>query len=647
MRFRGALALLGAAAVGGSFVTSGGVAGATPSPSSVRLPDSTAAAVSGRTPTGTVSSTAQTTIQIWMRPDTAGATAYAQAVSTPGSAGFHHYLSPSAYTADFGPAASATGAVASWLGRQGFGHISVDAQRSYVRASATVGTAESAFAVRINRYQIHDPSGAARTVTANDRDITLPATLAKNVLGVTGLDNVAPQTFHAQTSVSRAAAAPALCSAYYGQKVKTGLPAYHGSTSFPYALCGYNGKQLRQAYGMNSTNTGKGQTVAFIEIGSPYEMEQTLTRWAKSGGLPAPKPTNYSELVLGRGGQCFNEFDIEEQLDIEAGYAMAPGSHQLLVGGDSCEEKLQGIQALFDAELAVLNGNGNAPLASLTSNSWGLTGGENFPSIYVSILHSILLRAAGEGVGTYFASGDDPGISVPADDPYATAVGGTSLGLDRSGRRLFETGWSNESLVVNTKKTGYIDEGIGRSAAGGGTSLLWKEPSYQKGVVPTSMTTPGAGNVSGLRAVPDIGALADAFTGISQAITEPGKHGDVYSVFPDGGTSLASPLVAGMVAAAQQGQSSTFGFINPLLYKLSATSALHDTLPVSASTPVAQRAVFCPANGQLCIENGLQTFDSQNRAYTDQITAKGFDTMSGIGTPNGQPFITALRRLSH
>ena len=442
-----------------------------------------------------------------------------------------------------------------------------------------------------------------------------------------------------------AATTTAACSSYYGQHVQTGLPAYRGATSYPTALCGYDGAQLRQAYGMNSTNTGAGQTIALIEIGSPYKMEQTLRKWAASGGLPAPKPSNYSELVLGRGNDCFNEFDIEEQLDVEASYAMAPGAKQLLIGGDSCETKLEGVQALFDADLAVVDGTGSAPLASMTSNSWGITGGETFPAVYSSVAHSILLRAAAEGVGMYYSSGDNPGISLPADDPYAMAVGGTSLGLGKTGQRLFETGWSNETLIENNKGTGYIDEGIGRSAAGGGTSLLWKEPAYQHGVVPKSMTTPGSGTVSGLRAMPDISALADAYTGITQAITEPGKHGDVYSVFPDGGTSLAAPLVAGIVAAAQQGGPSSFGFLNPVFYKLAGTSALHDTLPVTASSPASQSAVFCPESNELCFGNSLETFDSQNRMYTDQVTAKGYDTMTGVGTPNGQVFIAALRRL--
>ena len=31
--------------------------------------------------------------------------------------------------------------------------------------------------------------------------------------------------------------------------------------------------------------------------------------------------------------------------------------------------------------------------------------------------------------------------------------------------------------------------------------------------------------------------------------------------------------------------------------------------------------------------------------YTGQVALKGYDNMSGIGTPNGQTFINALRTL--
>jgi len=82
---------------------------------------------------------------------------------------------------------------------------------------------------------------------------------------------------------------------------------------------------------------------------------------------------------------------------------------------------------------------------------------------------------------------------------------------------------------------------------------------------------------------------------------------------PDGGTSLAAPLVAGLVADARQGQAKPFGFINPVLNAI------------------------------------IGTFDEQSYAmplYSGQVTQVGYDTMTGLGTPNGQKFITALRALA-
>ena len=39
----------------------------------------------------------------------------------------------------------------------------------------------------------------------------------------------------------------------------------------------------------------------------------------------------------------------------------------------------------------------------------------------------------------------------------------------------------------------------------------------------------------------------------------------------------------------------------------------------------------------------MSLFDSQLPEYTDQVTARGYDTMTGLGTPNGQAFIAAVR----
>ncbi|HEV3359980.1 MAG TPA: protease pro-enzyme activation domain-containing protein [Pseudonocardiaceae bacterium] len=608
---------------------SAGVAQATPG--EVTIPDSVAAGLaSSGLATGDVPAGQNRTVQLWLNGNQTGATAFADTVSDPKNADYRHFLTPSAYTSRFGASAAGAQAVRTWLTQQGFHNVAIDAQRSYVQATAPVSTVQNAFRVRMKTFDV-----AGRTITSNDRDVTMPASIATDVFAVTGLNSTPPRR-----SAARPAADPSNCSTYFGQNHQT-VPAIGGVTSVPTRVCGYTGTQLRAAYGMTNAATGKGVTVAYIEVGEPDKMFQTLTTWAKAGGLPAPRSANYSELLLGNGAACGNPFDVEEQLDIEAGYAMAPDQHELMVGGDSCNQQDSGNQAAIDALSAVLDGNGDHPLASIASNSWGPAVTETGDPADVPVMHTLLLRAAAEGVGAYIASGDVPGVGTPQDDPYATGVGSTSLGLDANNKRLFETGWSMGQQDINANGT-YTDQGI-VGGSSGGVSALFDEPRYQKGVVPSSMAA-RAGKGPG-RVVPDISTVGDPITGMSTGVTEPGANGapDTYSAFPVGGASLSAPLFAGIVAAAQQGLPAPFGFINPLLYSLYGTSAYHDTLPLTAQSPVAYRYVYGPADQP----GGLPyviTMDDQEPGKTLQVTARGYDTMTGVGTPNGRSFLDALRR---
>ena len=149
--------------------------------------------------------------------------------------------------------------------------------------------------------------------------------------------------------------------------------------------------------------------------------------------------------------------------------------------------------------------------------------------------------------------------------------------------------------------------------------------------------------------MPDISADADPFTGfaVGYLTFHKKRHKPpTYSQFPVGGTSLSSPLVAGMVTAAQQGQAAAFGFTNPALYQLAGSSALHDPLPVTSSSPVAYRGVACSPHD--CGLWALTTSDDQSSkmfGYTGQVTLPGYDNMTGIGTPAGQAFISGLRSI--
>jgi hypothetical protein len=69
-------------------------------------------------------------------------------------------------------------------------------------------------------------------------------------------------------------------------------------------------------------------------------------------------------------------------------------------------------------------------------------------------------------------------------------------------------------------------------------------------------------------------------------------------------------------------------------------------LPLTSRSPAGFRGVFCGVPD--CPFQALITSDDQSASlfgYTGQVTLSGYDNMTGLGTPNGAGFISALRKL--
>jgi subtilase family serine protease len=574
---------------------------------------------------GARAATRSRTIQVWMAGDQSAAQRFVGAASTPGSPGYHRFLSPGAYTRRFGPGAAQVTAVERYLTGAGLTRVRASVNDVYVSALA--------------------PSGL---------NVTIPSSIRRDVLAVTGLSGTQPgagDTVTTPTSSRASASAPA-CSHYWAQKTKTFSPAFHGLTRAAVPVCGYSARQIRAAYGLSAARTGKGKTIALIEVGAPVDMFRALTDYARVNGLPAPRRGQYREEAVGQGGKngggCVNGAVEEAALDSEAAYAMAPGARQLMVDGDDCDTADHTAQALFDAMLVPLTGHGSRASAAIESVSYRLAypSESSVPRSLLKVSHAIALRAAAEGVSLLMISGDEPGVVTPASDPDVTAVGGTTLGIGARRQRLFETGWST-AFGERTGRSGpWHNEGI-LLAAGGGASAVYGEPGYQKGVVPSSMARNKAGQAG--RTVPDIAADADPYSGMlfGLIVTRPNRKTTTYEPFRQAGTSTSTPLIAGIVADAEQGQPGNLGFLNPLLYALAGSRAFHDILPVSPSDPEVDRGFYTP--GETDIGNkfapgflvGIN--DVQDESGTRQVTAPGYDTMTGLGTPNGPAFIRALR----
>ena len=200
------------------------------------LAGSTAPAVAAPNVVSGAPASQRLTIQVWLTPDVAGATRFAAAVSTPGNPQFDRYLSPDAYTARFGPSVGSARAVEAWLSSRGLLSVRVSAQRDYVTATGTVSAIASVFAVAINRYRVTDATGQTTTILSNDRDLSVPSSLAPDVLALTGLNSTAPQMFHKVRAAAGAPTPP--CSQYWAQRTASFNPAFDGLTQGALPVCG-------------------------------------------------------------------------------------------------------------------------------------------------------------------------------------------------------------------------------------------------------------------------------------------------------------------------------------------------------------------------------------------------------------------------
>ena len=218
------------------------------------------------------------------------------------------------------------------------------------------------------------------------------------------------------------------------------------------------------------------------------------------------------------------------------------------------------------------------------SCSWGWADDE-------SSLDPIFKEMAAQGQTVFVATGDDGSSSAadyvwPSDDPYVVAVGGTDLTTTAPGGAWkAETGWNG--------------------SAGSPSMNNVPIPSYQKlaGVINSS----NKGSTT-LRNYPDVAAEANTN---QYSCFNGGCSGD------NGGTSYAAPQWAAFIALANQQSvangGSTLGFINPAIYAI-GVGADYD-------------------------KDFHDTIGGNNGGYS---AVKGYDLVTGWGSPTGQDLIDAL-----
>jgi subtilase family serine protease len=299
-----------------------------------------------------------------------------------------------------------------------------------------------------------------------------------------------------------------------------GRPLFTNSTP-----SGYTPSQIQSYLGL--TGDGSGQTIAIVDAYDDPNIASDLNTFSSTFGLP---PANFTKATPQGQPRTNSGWSLEIALDVEWAHAVAPKANILLV-----EAKTNSFSNLLGAiDYAAQQG------AVVISNSWG-AGEFSGETSYDS--HCNLSSAV-----CTFSSGDsgNPG-GYPAYNPYAVAVGGTTLKLDSSGSTVSsETAWSG---------------------SGGGVSKYEPKPSYQNPF-----------NTYPDRGMPDVSYDADPNTGfpVYDTVSYNGQTG----WFQVGGTSAGAPQWAAIIAAADQLRgapltSASFA-ASSVVYALSGTSALYD-----------------------------------------------------------------------
>ena len=609
--------------------------GAEAAPASKAIPNSAPSWVGHAQHLGHASTKARVQAKVYLAPrgGLAALQRAALAVSTPGSATYRQFLNPAQYRAQYAPTRQTVAKVESWLRSSGLKVTGVESHYRYITVSGTAAAAKHAFGATIDRYR-HD----GQTVQAPSRTLTVPASVGSDVLTVTGLDTTAhkvePTKSQAQFPPPAGFRNARPCSTYFGQlKAKTQadfhtpLPQFDG-TYLSYAPCGYTGPQFRAAYEGNTALDGHGVTVAITDAFAAPTIFQDANTYAQAHGDGAYKGGQFSQWTAGKfrhvaecGG---NGWYGEETLDVEAVHAMAPAANIIYYGAASCYDN-----DLLAALAQVVDDNA----AQLVTNSWGeVEEGESTDSI--AAYEQVFLQGAMQGITFMFSSGDNgdelanSGIKqadYPTSDPYVTSVGGTSAAIGADGSMSFETGWGTVKYSLSADGQSWNPVGY-LYGAGGGTSSLFNQPAYQAGVVRSSYRT-----------VPDVAMDADPNTGMLVGETQTFPDGKYYDEYRIGGTSLASPLFAGMTALSLQNAGGGVGLLNPVIYG-NATSGVFNDIKGTAKQAGDVRVDF--ANGVDATGGLLYSVRTFNQDSSLQVR-KGWDNVTGLGTPNGG-WLTAI-----
>jgi len=456
--------------------------------------------------------------------DPAGLDAFLTQVNDPTSPNYHQFLTQDQANASFNPTAQQEVRVIQWLRAGGLTVTATYPNHLLVDARGTVAQVEALVHSEIHDYRatIH---GKDVGFFAPSVEPTVDASVSDVVQSVSGLDSV--PRFHVSSN-----------------GLAHGTPAYYP-------------QDFANAYDVNPLWTagysGSGQHIG-ITLWTVPPSDTTLQKFGSTTGASVATTANGRLKVIAVDGgttAALSPDAGEAGMDIESSGGIAPGAIIDYYEAPTDSTGNPTDQGLEDAlNIAGTDSNFNRQI----TNSWGGCEATSTSDPFTSTTNNIFSSNSSTGHNYLFSSGDngswcttDPAPNYPTSSPYVTSVGGTKFNANLGSTYPGESAWA----YCTTCNAGNPE------GSGGGYSSIYGRPSWQTG---------SGLAANGKRGYPDISADADPNTGAYVC------YGSTPSCGQIGGTSLASPLWAGMLAVINNylsGQSKpALGFLDPVLYNL-------------------------------------------------------------------------------
>jgi subtilase family serine protease len=391
----------------------------------------------------------------------------------------------------------------------------------------------------------------------------------------------------------------------------------------------YDPYQIRHAYQIDTLISagldGRGKTIVIIDAFQSPNLVAQLNLYNAFYGLPGlnglggPQnpalgtftqiaPAGLTPFVVGDPDMTMWAEEIS--LDVTWAHAIAPAANITLVLAKSDNDA-----DILSATKYAVDHN----LGDVISQSFGENESCMDPAL-ISQQYQVFADATTKNITLLASTGDfgsaqftcdgqniTQAVSTPADEPLVIAVGGTDL---HAARYCFSVLGCNPATNPEPGtyegETVWNESALGIGAGGGGYSVVYDEPPYQKGTIHGGKQ----------RGVPDVSYNAAVLDGVLTYLDIPGLQAGMY-IF--GGTSAGSPQWAGIIAIADEKAGYDLGFINTALYHIGQASPKYATAYHDVTS--GNNAFF-----------GVSGFSA----------GQGWDAATGLGSPTAVQLVSYL-----